>query len=174
MRRPRHGLAPRAPYRVSDRPADRRRNRRHGCAEIPISRMKPTNISDPAIRKRLIVSAGGLVAPGLLALYALFDPGTSILAPKCPFKLLTGFDCPACGSQRTLHALLRGQWLAAFRYNPFLLLSVPYLLLVAYTTWSGGGRAARWKGRVQHPKVVLTYLALLVGWWIVRNTPLWQ
>ena len=52
MRRPRHGLAPRAPYRVSDRPADRRRNRRHGCAEIPISRMKPTNISDPAIRKR--------------------------------------------------------------------------------------------------------------------------
>ena len=136
--------------------------------------MKPTNISDPAIRKRLIVSAGVLLALGLLALYALFDPGTSILAPKCPFKLLTGFDCPACGSQRTLHALLRGQWLAAFRYSPFLLLSVPYLLLVAYTTWSGGGRAARWKGRVQHPKVVLTYLALLVGWWIVRNTPLWQ
>ena len=128
MRRPRHGLAPRAPYRVSDRPADRRRNRRHGCAEIPISRMKPTNISDPAIRKRLIVSAGVLLALGLLALYALFDPGTSILAPKC----------------------------------------------AAYTTWSGGGRAARWKGRVQHPKVVLTYLALLVGWWIVRNTPLWQ
>ena len=137
MRRPRHGLAPRAPYRVSDRPADRRRNRRHGCAEIPISRMKPTNISDPAIRKRLIVSAGVLLALGLLALYALCDPGRSV-------------------------------------YNPFLLLSVPYLLLVAYTTWSGGGRAARWKGRVQHPKVVLTYLALLVGWWIVRNTPLWQ
>ena len=108
--------------------------------------MKPTNISDPATRKRLIVSAGVLLALGLLALYALFDPGTSILAPKCPFKLLTGFDCPACGSQRTLHALLRGQWLAAFRYNPFLLLSVPYLLLVAYTTWSAGGPATRRSG----------------------------
>lgn len=136
--------------------------------------MKPTKPSDPAIRKRRIVSAGVLLTIGLLVGYTLFDPGTSVLAPKCPFKLLTGFDCPACGNQRALHALLHGQWLAAFRYNPFLFLSAPYLLAVACTAWCGSDRAARWKERVQHPKVVLTYLALLVGWWIVRNTPLWQ
>lgn len=135
--------------------------------------MEPKKFSFPAIRKRYVVSTA-LLAVGLIALYARFDPGTSVLAPKCPFKLLTGFDCPACGSQRTLHALLHGQWLAAFRYNPFLLLSIPYLLLVAYTTWGGTGRAARWRGSVQHPKVVLAYLTLVIGWWIVRNTPLWQ
>lgn len=47
----------------------------------------------------LIVAAGA-------ALYFIFDPAVTRWAPKCMFRVLTGYDCPGCGSQRALHALL--------------------------------------------------------------------
>jgi len=133
--------------------------------------MKPLT---PIARRRLAWLSGITVAIVGIALYARFDPGQSVLAPKCPFRLLTGLDCPACGSQRALHALLHAEWAAALHYNPFLMLSIPYLLLVCYTSWGRSDRARRWRAWVQHPQVVRVYFVLLVGWWIVRNTPLWQ
>ena len=62
-------------------------------------------------RKRIAVA---VVLVALVALYAV-DPSSAWWVPKCPFKLLTGWSCPACGIQRFVHALLRGhiaiEWL---------------------------------------------------------------
>lgn len=118
---------------------------------------------------------GVLIGALLLAcLYFWVDPGQSEWVPKCPFRLLTGFDCPACGNQRALHALLHGEWATAWRFNPFALLSLPYITAVCYTSVANGACARRMRAVVQHPQVVMGYLVLVVCWWVLRNTPVWH
>lgn len=46
---------------------------------------------------------------------------------RCPFLQLTGHQCPVCGTTRSWHAALKGQWHAAFEYHPV----APLLLPVA-------------------------------------------
>jgi len=36
----------------------------------------------------------------------------------CPFKMLTGCDCPACGTQRSIIQLLQGDLAASLSCNP--------------------------------------------------------
>jgi hypothetical protein len=111
-------------------------------------------------------AVAGLLA-GLAAAYYFVDPAGSVWMPKCPFRLLTGLDCPACGTQRAFHAVLHGRWAEAWGCNPFLVVSLPYLCLVAYTTFRPPGQG--WLRFVQHPYVVRTYVVLIVLWWIFRN-----
>ena len=40
------------------------------------------------------------------AVYSVFDPLKSSFFPSCPFKSVTGLDCPGCGSQRAIYELL--------------------------------------------------------------------
>ncbi|XZF12846.1 DUF2752 domain-containing protein [Chitinophagaceae bacterium MMS25-I14] len=37
---------------------------------------------------------------------------------SCPFKRLTGLDCPGCGMQRSVIALLRGDFSASWHMYP--------------------------------------------------------
>lgn len=90
--------------------------------------------------------------------------------PRCLFHLFTGWDCPACGTQRALHQLLHGHLREAFGYNPFLLVSLPYLGALTLCHWfNDGGRFDRLKKVCHHPVLVNIYLFLLVAWWIGRN-----
>lgn len=71
-------------------------------------------------------------AAGILLVYAilvlrLFDPASSHLFPPCPFLWLTGWYCPGCGSLRAVHQLLEGNFRQAMAYNPFAVLSSPFL-----------------------------------------------
>lgn len=124
-------------------------------------------------RKILIAAALAAALPALAAVYYFIDPASAVWVPKCPFRLLTGLDCPACGSQRALHAVLHGAWAEAMVFNPFLVVSLPYLALVAFTTLRPPGEKGVLK-YIQHPVTVRVYLAAVVGWWILRNTPLWH
>ncbi|MFM7234339.1 MAG: DUF2752 domain-containing protein [Flavobacteriales bacterium] len=36
----------------------------------------------------------------------------------CPFKFITGCDCPACGTQRSIVALLKGDVASSWQLNP--------------------------------------------------------
>jgi len=63
-----------------------------------------------------IASAGLVLVAGLLL--AGFDPSTTWWFPSCPFRAITGWECPLCGSLRALHALLQGAPLAALAFNP--------------------------------------------------------
>ena len=111
---------------------------------------------------------------GVLGLYAIFDPATSVVAPKCLIKMVTGYDCPSCGSQRALHALLNGDIGKAFWFNPFLFVAVPYLVAVAYSAFSKSAIAQRIAPMVRHPRSVGLYLILYFALWIIRNNSLWQ
>lgn len=55
------------------------------------------------------------------------NPVGHTFAPKCAFKLITGYDCPGCGAQRAIHALLHGRLSKALSYNYFMAYSVPSL-----------------------------------------------
>ena len=65
------------------------------------------------------------------ALYLTVDPESSSLFPKCPFHLLTGLECPGCGSQRAIHSLLNGKIGQALHYNLLVVIAIPYLGLLA-------------------------------------------
>ena len=118
--------------------------------------------------KYVVWGIGGLL---LIGIYYLIDPSSSYLMPKCPFHLLTGYDCPACGVQRAFHYSLHGDWGTAIRYNYFLILSILYFIAVAITTFVHNREMDVIKKYVQHPTTVMIFLALTIIWWIVRNIP---
>lgn len=108
---------------------------------------------------------------GVAALYFAVDPSHSAWLPQCPFHALTGWECPACGGQRALHALLHGRVGEALHFNLFLVVAVPYLLAVVWTSLDRGPTAARLRPIVQHRWVAYGYCLLFVVWWVVRNLP---
>lgn len=110
----------------------------------------------------------------LCGVYFFVDPAESHLAPKCMVKTLTGYDCPSCGGQRALHALVHGRLWEAFILNPFLTLAVPYALLIAYSLLSRSRFAVRVGRVVRHPVAIWSYVALYFLWWVVRNTAWWH
>ena len=123
------------------------------------------------MRGKILLITIGVIAVIVLLFLALVDPATTIFAPKCMFKYLTGYDCPACGIQRAIHTLLNADVVTALRYNYFLLISIPYFWAVAITTFCKSEIVSKMSYYVQHPKVVKVVLALIILWWIMRNIP---
>ena len=62
------------------------------------------------------------VGLGLSALYATTGVGVS-----CPFRVVTGWECPLCGGTRMGGALLHGDVAAAFAFNPVALVGIALL-----------------------------------------------
>jgi hypothetical protein len=60
-----------------------------------------------------------------------FDPSSYGFYPTCLFHRTTGLLCPGCGSLRALHQMLHGHIWTAFRYNPTLVTSMPFLAVLA-------------------------------------------
>ena len=110
----------------------------------------------------------------LVLIYVNINPATSYLMPKCLFKMLTGYDCPSCGGQRALHALLNGRVYDAFMLNPFLFLVAPYILAVLYSSFSKSMVAVKAKPFVNHYVTISIYLFVYILWWVVRNTEWWD
>lgn len=99
-----------------------------------------------------------------------FNPESSVWFPKCPFYLLTGYQCPACGIQRAAYQVLHFHFKEAFYYNPFLVISVPYALLLILVTWiAPQPRFPKLREFCYHNITVKIYVVLTVIWWIVRN-----
>ena len=78
-------------------------------------------------RRHLYGAAGtALILGGALGYVGLVDPHSSTsLYPQCLFKLLTGWNCPACGGLRMTHDLLHGDLAASIIDNVFLLVGIP-------------------------------------------------
>ncbi len=90
--------------------------------------------------------------------------------PRCPFRLLTGLQCPGCGFQRAMAALLRGHVAEAVHYNLYLVYALPYLLLVTLNRYFLPSRLRRrltpW---VENRWVVGFYVVSFFVWLVVRN-----
>ncbi|MEV3904468.1 DUF2752 domain-containing protein [Mycobacterium sp. NPDC050551] len=126
--------------------------------------MEPSVASSSRTRLYGALGAGAVVA-GSLAYIGIADPHRpGFLFPGCPFKQLTGWDCPACGGLRMTHDLLHGDVAAAVTDNVFLLVGLPLLAL-----WF----AMRWRlGRRLMPVAAIAVLVVTVTTWtVVRNLP---
>lgn len=116
--------------------------------------------------KVIIISMAVLVLAGL----CLVNPVSSVWVPKCPFRLLTGLNCPACGIQRFLHALLNGRIAEAIHYNYYLLYALPYAALFAVEWLMPHGKAReRLAGVIENRYVVWFYVVTFFVWLVVRN-----
>ena len=120
---------------------------------------------------RFRMAAVALAALPCLAILFTLNPADSSLFPSCPFRALTGFHCPGCGTLRGLHQLLHGQLMEAFSFNPLMVLFLPFLgyALLSNAVFSAGGR------RLPGFRLPATGIWLLLGaiilFWILRNVP---
>ena len=117
-------------------------------------------------RTQLIV-AGCIAAAAMGLLYIYVEPSSG-LYPRCGFKMLTGLSCPGCGCQRALHALAAGDLRAAVGYNALFILELPLLALLAVSGLLGQ-RAPRLRRILGGKIFILTILATIIIWTIVRN-----
>jgi hypothetical protein len=90
----------------------------------------------------------------------------------CPFKLLTGWDCPFCGGLRAVNDLGDVHLLDAVQSNLLFVTSLP-LIVAAWLYWFGG----RWTGRPRRVgagtsrRIIAAYVVLGLAFTIFRNTP---
>lgn len=91
--------------------------------------------------------------------------------PKCPFRKLTGYQCPGCGSQRALSHLLNLNISGAFTQNGLLVLSLPYLLLYYILEISKPEKPywIRFKKMLFGAGAIKIVLAIIILFWILRN-----
>lgn len=126
---------------------------------------------DEILNRRLSVAAIWLTL--LLASIYLFiyQPGKSGIFLPCPFRALTGFNCPGCGTTRALHQLLHGNFLTAFKLSPLMFFVFPFLLyfLLRHTILIMRGQIPR-KNILPAP-YIYTLFVIVLSFWIFRNTP---
>ena len=101
----------------------------------------------------------------------MFEPGRTGFFPLCPFRLLTGLQCPGCGTTRALHEIVHGHFWAAFMLNPLLLIASPFLVwaFLRYSLIAMQGSMPR-KNALPAPYIYAIFF-VVVGFWIFRNTP---
>lgn len=76
---------------------------------------------------------------------------------SCPFHILTGLNCPFCGAQRMVLALLDGDVASAFWLNPGLAIGAPLV-----------GAWWLWRGQLS-PRAAFILLCMTFAWGILRN-----
>ena len=133
-------------------------------ANVPF--LRGLQLSDRA--KYAWMAFAGLV--GLVLLYNV-DPRNPGSYPICPFLGLTGCFCPGCGTLRALHLLLHGNPIAAFGYNPFAVLSIPF---IAYSYMTGALRTFALPAPAPvfvQSRWIWGLLAAVLAFWALRNVP---
>ena len=90
----------------------------------------------------------------------------------CQLNRLTGLSCTGCGGTRMVVSLLQLDFYQAFRYNPYICLSLPFIAIlyiresyiyIKYKTFDNC-----------LDKIVLTYGVFGILFGIVRNIPMFS
>ncbi len=117
-------------------------------------------------RRSLTLAAGALLLAAAVV-YMVFDPSVHAY-PRCMFLTLTGWECPGCGSQRAIHALLHGRVAEAWAYNALLLIELPIFAAYALTGLAPG-RWPRLHRFITSRVFILSLLSVIIIWTILRN-----
>jgi hypothetical protein len=133
--------------------------------ELPQPSQASLGTTTPTLVQPAIV--GGLALMSC-ALVAVRDPNVSGSYGYCPFKAVTGLDCPGCGMMRGMHSLLRGHPGQALNHN-ILLPLVLILAVFAYVRWVL--RTLGHEVRPIDPPRWLMYVSVagVLAFWVVRN-----
>lgn len=104
----------------------------------------------------------------IVILYGLFNPD-HYLFPRCPFRALTGWLCPGCGSQRAMYQILHGHFGQAFKLN---LLFLPGLFYVIVGYVGASFFPTSWpyvRQTFYGLKAAYISLFVIVVFWVGRN-----
>jgi hypothetical protein len=110
------------------------------------------------------------MAAGALYLF-IFEPGKTGFFLNCPFRALTGFTCPGCGSTRGVHHLLHADPVAAFQLNPLFVIALPFLLYALVRYSNAVIRRRPLQTNQLQPKYIWVLFVAVLSFWIFRNTP---
>lgn len=117
-------------------------------------------------RIRTVVIIGAVLLAGII--YYVADPLKSPFMPRCIFHTITGLQCPGCGSQRLIHALLHADLTGAWRANALLLLMIPYLLLLtAAELWPA--HLPRLHSVLHSTAAIIIVAVIIAAWFVLRN-----
>jgi len=117
-----------------------------------------------------VLLAGGIL--GVSVLLHLRDPHRSGSWGYCPWLLLTGTYCPACGSLRAVNDLTRGDVAAAASSNLVLLGAVPVFAVWWLRSLVDGWRGTRRRRPARHQRVLaVAAVTVAVAFTVFRNTP---
>jgi hypothetical protein len=143
--------------------------------QLPASRPRAATRTRTRRLAAPLLSAG--VVGGLTAGLYYRDPHVRGSWGFCPFKALTGLDCPGCGGLRAVNDLTHHDLAGAASSNLLLVVAIPFVVVL----WSLWVRR-RWRvtsGRllpIRVPGAPLRWgqvaLAVLALWTVVRNLPL--
>ena len=120
------------------------------------------------LRAYLLPIAAVIIVAVAVGVYFTLDPSVSVMFPKCPFRVLTGLQCPGCGSQRAIHALLHGDIGTAWRFNALLVVSVPVLAVMIPVQCMRRRRPQLYMKVFSSATIWGTFIVVM-AWWIARN-----
>ncbi|MEU6535118.1 DUF2752 domain-containing protein [Streptomyces sp. NPDC047000] len=125
----------------------------------------PALLRAPATAPAAVLAAA---AAGSAYLYTTNPHQPGHLLPACPFRLVTGWLCPACGGTRMAYDLMHGHFTQAWLDNRLLLLASPFALLLL-TRWTVEGLRGRTWHPALSPRTQLAVLTVAVAWTVTRN-----
>ena len=126
---------------------------------------------DEIVNRRLTVGLIWLMTVAASVYIFIFEPGKTGFFLDCPFRVMTGFNCPGCGTTRGLHRLLHGDIVGAFQFNPIMFLLLPILLFVLIRHTIAVIRRMPVRGNRVSPGFIWMFLIVVMSFWIFRNTP---
>ena len=113
---------------------------------------------------------------GIFTLTGLFIMGVFYkytpleLWPKCWWLMLTGTQCPGCGSQRAIASMLDGDFMTALKFNPILFLAIPYICLLIWVDSGKSNPTKQHINKILFSSKGLRVLAItIIIYWIGRN-----
>lgn len=121
-------------------------------------------------KKNLLITVAIVLIATVLFIFFYIDPSVYPLFPRCPFLVVTGYECPGCGSQRAFHQLLHLNIAGAFRQNPLVVLYGPYIILGVYLEYMGGNdKFPRVRNFFFGKQAAIVILVSIILFWIGRN-----
>ena len=89
---------------------------------------------------------------------------------ECPIKAFTGYDCAGCGGTRMIMSLLHFDIYQAFRWNPFMFVTIPVVSAVSIY------QAYLYVRKTQILKwfsgFLMVYAVSVISFSIIRNIPI--
>ncbi len=121
-------------------------------------------------KQKTVIAVVAILVAIATVIFFYIDPNAYPFFPKCPFLVVTGLECPGCGSQRSFHQLLHLDVAGAFHQNPLVVIFGPYILLGLYLEYLGGKQSFPQVRKILFGKeAAIIILIIIIGFWIGRN-----
>lgn len=125
-----------------------------------------SNLSKERLKRAIIIAYPTILIVLLIIVLVyskcVFDTGV-----VCPLNKILGWECPGCGGTRMAVSLLHLEFYQAFRYNPFVFITLPILGIVY--TWQTIKFIFQNQTSVWLDKFLIIYAILLITYGVIRN-----